>query len=116
MGCLFSNKPKEDDYNRPLDFEKMKNMCPGCSKTAILFDLHSDNEHIRFNCECNKSKIEDYNLKDYFEIIKDKPKKGKNQTIETVEYCELCKKFCFKEDSDLHKNHNVQKKNKEQIM
>jgi Leucine-rich repeat (LRR) protein len=116
MGCLFSSKQKEDDFNRPLDFEKMKNLCPSCSNTAILFDLHSDNEHIRFNCECNKSKIEDYNLRDYFEIIKDKSKKDNNQTIETVEYCELCKKFCFKEDSDLHKNHNVQKKNKEQIM
>lgn len=116
MGCLFSSKQKEDDFNRPLDFEKMKNLCPGCSNTAILFDLHSDNEHIRFNCECNKSNIEDYNLRDYFEIIKDKSKKDNNQTIETVEYCELCKKFCFKEDSDLHKNHNVQNKNKEQIM
>ena len=116
MGCLFSSKQKEDDFNRPLDFEKMKNLCPDCFNTAILFDLHSDNEHIRFNCECNKSKIEDYNLRDYFEIIKDKSKKGKNKTIETVEYCVLCKKFCFKEDSDLHKNHNVQTKNKEQIM
>ena len=115
MGSFFRKGDKNEYEIQESELEQMKIVCPECSRIPTLFEIHSDNEDIEFQCDCDKKSILCYKMKKYYEKIKtkaDKENKGnKNETNENVKiyYCKNCEKY-LKEKNGHDQEHKIEEK------
>ena len=114
MGSIFDFFGSQEDEVEIPDLEGMAIVCPECSKTSTLKEIHSDNDTIIIKCQ--KHGELPYDIKDYYKEIY-KEIKGKQiineEPINNLNfyYCKKCEIYLSEQDQEKHQKEHKESEN-----